>query len=250
MTQRISERGRLQWDSLSTVSTSPAHCNKNYISVFPGLNDFANISYVNLSDEIIIEKIPKFNYPQIDYINLTSELRGKSVILKMDTNTKDERLIFIVERLAHSDTTANVWEFIGTVEPSDLTSSDVYEFTDTPNEFGTLYYRAILKGDSKELLSNVSRIDYLDAESKIIVAQNNPNPFRDSTIINFYLPVSDFVAFEFFDELAEKIGELEGKEFPAGENNVTFYAKDLSPGIYFYKLFTKNFVEVKKMVVN
>ena len=74
-------------------------------------------------------------------------------------------------------------------------------------EFGTLYYRAILKSNSKELLSNISRIDYLEATSKIIVAQNNPNPFRDSTVINFYLPAPCRVAFEFFDEHAEKIGE-------------------------------------------
>ena len=116
-------------------------------------------------------------------------------------------------------------------------------------EFGTLYYRSILKSNSKELLSNISRIDYLEAASKIIVAQNNPNPYRDSTVINFYLPISSSVAFEFFDEHAGKIGEMEEKIFPAGENSVTFHANELQPGIYFYKLFTKDFVEVKKMVV-
>ena len=168
----------------------------------------------------------------------------------MNTNIKNEKMIFIIERLAHSDTSANVWEYIGTVDALPSADFTEYEFTDNPVEFGTLYYRTILKSNSKELLSNISRINYLEAASKIIVAQNNPNPFRDSTVINFYLPISSSVAFEFFNEHAEKIGELEEKEFPAGENSITFYAKELRPGIYFYKLFTRDFVEVKKMVVD
>jgi hypothetical protein len=248
--QRLSYKGKSLWDSLGTNSTLSADCNRNYISVFAGLKDQATISYEGPSGELIIEKVQKFQVPKNDFLTLSSELKGKSVKLRMNTNLKNEKLIFIVERLAHSDTSANVWEHIGTVDA--LPSADIteYEFIDNPVEFGTLYYRTILTSNSKELLSNISRIDYLEAVSKIIVAQNNPNPFRDSTIINFYLPVSTSVAFEFFDEHAENIGELAAKEFPAGENSITFYAKGLRPGIYFYKLFTKDFVEVKKMVVD
>ena len=50
--------------------------------------------------------------------------------------------------------------------------------------------------------------------------------------------------------MQKKLENKEEKEFPAGENIVTFYANGLQPGIYFYKLFTKEFVEVKKMVID
>jgi len=248
--QRISKKGRLLWDSLKTNASSSANCEKMYLSVYADLNDQAIVVYENLSNEISIEKVKKFQRPENDFLSLSSESSGKSVKLKMNANIKNEKMVFIIERLAHSDTSANVWEYIGTVDA--LPSADIteYEFTDSPTEFGTLYYRSTLKSNSKELISNISRIDFLEAASKIIVAQNNPNPFRDSTLINFYLPISSSVGFEFFNGHAEKIGELEEKFFPAGENNVTFYANGLQPGIYFFRFYTKDFVEVKKMVVD
>ncbi|MCK7527399.1 MAG: hypothetical protein MZV64_62240 [Ignavibacteriales bacterium] len=235
---------------MKTNASSSANCEKRYLSVYADINDHAIIVYEDLSNQISIEKVKKFQRPEHDFLSLGTETNGKSIKLKMNTNIKNEKMIFIIERLAHSDTSANVWEYIGTVDALPSADFTEYEFTDNPVEFGTLYYRTILKSNSKELLSNISRINYLEAASKIIVAQNNPNPFRDSTVINFYLPISSSVAFEFFDEHAEKIGELEEKEFPAGENSITFYAKGLRPGIYFYKLFTRDFVEVKKMVVD
>lgn len=248
--QRINNKGKLLWDSLKSNANSSANCEKTYLSVYEDLNNQAIIVYENLSNEISIEKVKKFQSPENDILSLSSELSGKSVKLKMNTNIKNEKMLFIIERLAHSDTSANAWEYIGTVDALPSTDITEYEFTDSPTEFGTLYYRSILKSSSKEIISNTSRIDFLEAASKIIVAQNNPNPFRDSTVINFYLPVSSSVAFEFFDEHVEKIGELEAKEFPTGENSIIFYAKGLQPGIYFYKLFTKYFVDVKKMVID
>lgn len=248
--QRINNKGILLWDSLQTNSGSSANCTRTYLSVFADLNNQAVIVYETPSNDILIEKIKKFLKPENEFLSLSSELNGKSVKLKMNTNIKNEKMLFIIERLAHSDTSANTWEYIGTVDALPLADMTEYEFTDSPMEFGTLYYRSILKSSSKEIISNISRIDFLESASNIIVAQNNPNPFRDSTVISFYLPVSASVAFEFFDEHVEKIGELEAKEFPAGENSIIFYAKDLKPGIYFYKLFTKDFVEVKKMVVD
>ncbi len=248
--QRISNKGKLLWNSLKTNASLSANCEKTYLSVVADLNDQAIIVYETFSNDISIEKVIKFQQPENDFCSLSSEPSGKSVKLKLNTNIKNEKMFFIIERLAHSDTSANTWEYIATVDA--LPSADIteYEFIDSPTEFGTLYYRSTLKSSSKEIISNLSRIDFLEAASKIIVAQNNPNPFRDSTVISFYLPVSSSVAFEFFDEHVEKISELEAKEFPAGENSIIYYAKGLRSGIYFYKLFTKDFVEVKKMVID
>jgi len=248
--QRISNKGKLLWDSLKTNASSFANCEKMYLSIYANVKDQAIIVYENLSNEISIEMVKKFKRPENDFLSLSTESNGKLIKLKMNTNIKDEKMVFIIERLAQSDTSANTWEYIGTVDPSLSADITEYEFTDSPTEFGTLYYRSILKSSSKEIISNILRIDFLEAALKIIVAQNNPNPFRDSTVINFYLPIPSSVAFEFFNEHAEKIGELEAKEFPSGENNITFYARGLQPGIVFYKLFTKDFVEVKKMVVD
>lgn len=248
--QRISGKGLLLWDSL-TYSINPKTIReKGYLSVYPALYDRAAVIYEVLSDEILISQIKNERKSEEYFVELSTELSSRSVLLKLNTNFKDEKIFFILERLAHSDTSANIWEFIGTIDAKTTEAVKEYEFLDNPSEFGTLYYRAILKSNDKELLSNISRIDYLEPSSKIVVAQNNPNPFRDSTVINFYLPVSSTVGLEFFNEHAEKIGEVEEKIFPAGENNVTFYASGLPPGIYFFRFYSKDFIEVKKMVVD
>jgi hypothetical protein len=248
--QRISNRGRLLWDSLQTNGSQHLKCKRGYLSLYVDSHDEVVVVYETPSDEILVERVKNIQYPETDFLSLDSESSGKSVKLKFNTNIKNEKMVFIIERLAHSDTSANVWEFIGTVDASPSDEITEYEYTDDPTEFGTLYYRAILKSNQKELLSNISRIDYLEPTSKIVVAQNNPNPFRDSTIINFYLPVSAMVGFEFFNGHAEKIEEMEEKAFPAGENYITFHANGLQPGIYFFRFFTKDFVEVKKMVID
>lgn len=248
-TQKISSKGKLLWDSSYTSTSLPLNCSNNYLSLFPRTNESIILTYNTEFGEIVIEKVQKFQKADADFIALKSEPLGQAIMLKINTNAKDENSSLIIERLFQSDTTENAWNYIGQVSGSSNISSAEYEFIDDPDEFGTLYYRAVLKNKDKDLVSNISRIDHLESVSRIVVAQNNPNPFRDSTVINFYLPISSSVGFEFFDEHAEKIGEITEREFPAGENSITFHSRGLQPGIYFYKLFTKGFVEVKKMVI-
>lgn len=247
--QRLSENGFTSWDSLNTKMNFAVNCTDPYLSVSALSNDQALIAYKSTSSEIFVDRVKNIRANELDYLNLNSELNGRSVSLRLNTNIINEKIILIIERLAKSDTSDNVWEYIGTFDALPSSDSSNYDFTDYPEEFGTLYYRAILKSNSKELVSNVSRVDYLEAESKIIIAQNNPNPFSDSTIINFYLPFESEVGFEFFNGRVEKISELEVKSYPAGENSVTFYGIGLSPGIYFFRFYTKNYVEVKKMIM-
>lgn len=245
--QSISAKGVLLWDSIRTNSNALINGEKHFYAYAISQNN-ADLFYTSLNDEIVFERIERVTIPENDFLTLSTESFGNSIRLKINSNIINDKALIIFERLVHSDTTANKWKFIGTIDS--ISSLSEHEFVDTPNEFGTLYYRCIIKNKSKELVSNISRIDFLEAASKIIVAQNNPNPFRDSTTISFYLPTAASVSFEFFDDHIEKIGELEEKSYPAGENSVTFFGKGLRPGIYFYKLLIKDFVEVKKMVVN
>lgn len=247
--QQINSKGKPDFDSLTMNVSSSANCNNNFIAVSTRGIGEAVIGYNDYNNEIVVEKIRQLKDPEYDFLNLSSTSNGKSVTLRLNTNLKNEKMVFILERLAHSDTSANIWEFIGSNDASPLEDSTTYEFIDFPDGFGTLYYRSTVKTASKELSSNISRVDFLEAKSKIIVAQNNPNPFNDSTVISFYLPEACEAGFEFFNGHAEKISALEPKYFPAGENSVKFYADDLPAGIYFFRFYSRDFVEVKKMII-
>jgi hypothetical protein len=81
------------------------------------------------------------------------------------------------------------------------------------------------------------------------LAQNYPNPFNPATVISFSLPMKGNVKLTVFDALGKEVAELLNKEMTMGIHKISFDAKNLSSGIYFYRLQSGNFVEMKKMIL-
>jgi regulation of enolase protein 1 (concanavalin A-like superfamily) len=81
------------------------------------------------------------------------------------------------------------------------------------------------------------------------LAQNYPNPFNPSTSISYQLPKAGFVKLTVFDVLGREIAVLVNGMQSAGGHQATFDAKALSSGMYFYRLSTDNFAQVKKMLL-
>jgi hypothetical protein len=79
--------------------------------------------------------------------------------------------------------------------------------------------------------------------------QNYPNPFNPSTTINFILPQPADVKLFIFNSLGEKVAELLNREMNAGFQSINFDASNLNSGLYFYRISTGNFVDVKKMML-
>lgn len=79
--------------------------------------------------------------------------------------------------------------------------------------------------------------------------QNYPNPFNPSTTIKFSVPVKGLVKLKVFDVLGKAVAVLLNKEMSAGSYNVDFNGAKLSSGVYFYKLETEAFTDVKKMLL-
>ncbi|MGH2574534.1 MAG: choice-of-anchor B family protein [Ignavibacteria bacterium] len=66
--------------------------------------------------------------------------------------------------------------------------------------------------------------------------QNYPNPFNPSTTIKYKLAVKSYVTLKVFDIKGTEVINLVNQEQQLGEYNVIFSGKNLSSGIYFYKL--------------
>jgi len=82
-----------------------------------------------------------------------------------------------------------------------------------------------------------------------ILAQNYPNPFNPSTTINFEIPKAEFVTLKVYDVLGKEVTTIINGIMQAGKHQTVFDASKLSSGIYFYKLTTNNFSDVKKMML-
>lgn len=79
--------------------------------------------------------------------------------------------------------------------------------------------------------------------------QNYPNPFNPSTTIKFQISNSGFTTIKVYDVLGNKIATLLNEEKPAGNYKVSFHASNLPSGIYFYRISSGSFIDVKKMVL-
>ncbi len=77
--------------------------------------------------------------------------------------------------------------------------------------------------------------------------QNFPNPFNPSTKIRFALPANSNVILTVMDINGKVVAELYNGALKAGSYEYDFNAKNLSSGIYFYKLSADNYSEVRKM---
>ena len=79
--------------------------------------------------------------------------------------------------------------------------------------------------------------------------QNYPNPFNPSTKIKYSVPKQGHVKLKVFDILGKEIATLVDEIKSNGIYEVTFDASSLSSGIYFVRIASKDFIDVKKIML-
>jgi hypothetical protein len=81
------------------------------------------------------------------------------------------------------------------------------------------------------------------------LSQNYPNPFNPTTKIKYQLPVDGNVKIIIFDMLGKEVQTLVNGFEKAGSYELTFNGINLASGIYFYKMQSENFSELKRMIL-
>lgn len=129
-----------------------------------------------------------------------------------------------------------------------------YTYTDGPRRDGVFYYK--VKGidagnkivfESDEIKIGISGI------KDFILDQNQPNPFNPVTSIKYELFSDTYVTLKVFDLIGREIATLVDQFQPKGKYSVQFDAtphSNLTSGIYFYKLQTELYSDVKKMILS
>jgi hypothetical protein len=84
---------------------------------------------------------------------------------------------------------------------------------------------------------------------KFYLSQNYPNPFNPVTKINFAIKKNNFVTLKVFDVMGREVASLVNGNLNAGEYKVEFDGAKLSSGVYFYKLVSGDFSDIKKMIL-
>ena len=98
--------------------------------------------------------------------------------------------------------------------------------------------------------SNVVGINNIsEVAENFSLSQNYPNPFNPSTKIKFAVPNSSFVKLAVYDMLGREVSSLVNEQLQPGTYEYEFDAIGLNSGVYFYKISTEGFSEVKKMIL-
>jgi plastocyanin len=122
-----------------------------------------------------------------------------------------------------------------------ITVAGVYMYKCTPHlSFG-------MAGTFTALPSGIHKIGTVVNEYQL--AQNYPNPFNPVTAINFSIPQNNFVSLKIYDVSGKEIQTIVNGELPSGSYKYIFDASSISSGIYFYKLASGDFVDVKRMAL-
>jgi len=84
--------------------------------------------------------------------------------------------------------------------------------------------------------------------------QNWPNPFNPVTAIRFELPVNDHVRLEIFNINGRFVKQIVNASLSGGSytffwNGKNEHGRQMSSGIYYYRLRASEFVDVKRMVL-
>lgn len=85
--------------------------------------------------------------------------------------------------------------------------------------------------------------------SEFRLAQNYPNPFNPTTAISYQLSAVSHVVLKIYDVLGREVKTLVNTPQNSGKYSVTFDARNLPSGIYFYTLRTESQSETKKLVL-
>jgi hypothetical protein len=79
---------------------------------------------------------------------------------------------------------------------------------------------------------------------------NAPNPFNPTTTISYSLPSSQTVNLSIYNVLGQEVATLiNGEKQSAGEHRLTFNARNLSSGVYVYRLQTRQGNLSRKMMI-
>jgi len=112
---------------------------------------------------------------------------------------------------------------------------------------GTLFY-----GIWSRPLSEMTPVeDFLDKElpKNYYLDQNYPNPFNPNTTIQFDIPKTSFLTLKVYNVLGQEVATLVNEKRETGRYEAEFDGSKLTSGVYFYRLTTETFIDIKKCVI-
>ena len=187
----------------------------------------------------------------VELTAFTTESVNGEVIIKWQTATETNNSGFEIQKSEKSNVNSQTeWEKVTFVDGRGTTTEVTnYTYNDKVVKPGAYFYR-LKQIDYDGTTSYSEEIEVVvNGPAEFSLMQNYPNPFNPATTIRFTLPVKTDIVISVYSSIGEKVAEAFNGEMEEGYHEVKFDASNLSSGVYFYRFESKQFVDVKKMVL-
>jgi hypothetical protein len=191
----------------------------------------------------------------VELTSFTATTHNNSVSLVWQTATEVNNYGFEIERRTisnHQITQSSIdsWQKIGFVAGNGTSNAPKeYSYTDATGSSGSYVYR-LKQVDNDGVFKYSQSVEVTtQAPEQFILEQNYPNPFNPSTTFHVALPVAGDVKLVVLNILGQEVAEVVNKHLAAGTYDFSWNAKNLSSGIYFFKLTANQFSSVRKMTL-
>lgn len=139
------------------------------------------------------------------------------------------------------------WTASGTVTNTAMT------FRVPPDQYPTLVFDSTVQLTHPTQFTVVNptptNISLLEVPTEFQLYQNYPNPFNPVTVIKYDIPKNTKVEIDIYDITGRKVVDLVNQTVEAGRYEVMWNAGGYSSGIYFYRIKTTDYTEVKRMIL-
>jgi hypothetical protein len=109
--------------------------------------------------------------------------------------------------------------------------------------------QVIFLGNNRMKTTKVLKPDHNTIPDQYSLSQNYPNPFNPVTKINYSIPKQGFVTLKIYDLLGREIKSLVSETKLPGNFSVDFNGSNLASGVYFYRLESNGFSDIKRMML-
>ncbi len=182
----------------------------------------------------------------VELTSFTAKSLGRNVVLHWATATEVRNTGYDVER----STNKINWTKIGYVEgQGNSNTPNEYSFTDKNLKVGKYFYRLKqIDTDGSFEYYYTSEVDVKTTE-KFELTQNFPNPFNPSTNIAYTITQAGNVKLTLYNALGQAVKTLVNEYKEAGSYNFILVTDGLNSGVYFYKIESGNYSQVRKMMI-
>ncbi|MBU1114795.1 MAG: T9SS type A sorting domain-containing protein [Bacteroidetes bacterium] len=208
-------------------------------------HDAAGLNNATNAGSVYIFNNPAVPVP-VELVFFNATISGNKITLNWKTATEVSNYGFEVERkLVNSD-----WTKIGFVQGhGNSNSPKSYFFMDNSPLSNTVNYRLKqIDFDGKYEYSPIVEVK-VETPLNFVLTQNYPNPFNPTTKIEFSIPTDNRVQIKVYNVLGMKVATLLNKHRQAGMHSIEFNASNLASGIYFLKVVSGNYSDIKKMIL-